>query len=103
MSSRRAFKGDSVAIEIGDSHPKDHLAQRRLIRRAFHEGLIQPGTENQQDDRNATAQNPKTPMRNATHHSCHPETTENHANGGTTTRKMMASIMAATTRIQNPP
>src|SRR5208337_800843 len=82
MSPRRASERDSVAVEVGNFHPKDHLAERRLVRRALHEGLVQPGTENQQDEADATAQETKSNMGNATHHSsCQPEATENHAHG----------------------
>src|SRR6266404_929964 len=81
MPSCGTFERDSVAIEIGNFHPKDHLTQRRLVRRTLHESLVQPGAENQQDDRNAAAQNTKSRMRNTTHHPCHPEATEDHANG----------------------
>src|SRR5450631_1529271 len=81
MPYRRAFERDSVAIEVGNLHPEDHFAQRRLIRRAFHESPVQPGSEKQQDEGDATTQKSESRMGETIHPSRQTDPTENHANG----------------------
>src|ERR1700674_3423914 len=56
MSARGAFELNPVAIEVGDFHSKDQLANSRLIGRALHESFVQPRAKKQQDESKATAE-----------------------------------------------
>jgi hypothetical protein len=55
VPSGSALEGDAVAVEVGNFHPQDHLTERRLIGRAFHESLVEPGTEKQKYQGDAAA------------------------------------------------
>src|SRR3984885_15758823 len=83
MLPRRTLERDAFAVEICNFHPKDHLAERRLVGRAFHEGLVEPRAEKKKDKSQTAAQKSEGKAGNMTHHRpCQPDSAKNHADRG---------------------
>src|ERR1700756_2883453 len=81
MPPGSARERDAVAVKISDLHAKNHLSQRRLVRRAKHESLVEPRAEDHQHQHDTTAEQmqAQSTVRKTTHHSRRPTQTENHA------------------------
>ena len=56
MPARGTRERDAIAVKIGDLHPKDHLAERRLVGRAFHEGFVEPGSGDGEQEHQSPAE-----------------------------------------------
>src|SRR5207247_2380130 len=104
MPSGGAHERDAVAVKISDLHPENDLAERRLVGGAQHESFVEPGAEEHQHQHDTTTEQMQAQTEwKATRNSRQPAQTRIILTGHATARTMIASMMKATTRIQNPP